>query len=319
MGKFKKPLQPLIMLHKIYLPFSEDMLKQHFVQSDKDLDNIDKHIDKYKKSIENYELYETKKPFDKELRLIRQIEKDETFWTASSLMTMFHSPNRNSELQRLFKLAFGEKPPLDNISNWEDCLNGELHLFFEPNIPSPKEYLDWLKGNVTVQNFIPYIIDKAQNKKGNYRSDLEGATNVDALLINSTNGFAVFIEAKVLSDISYQVSYDSMRNQIIRNIDVMLSSNNDLTVPLNKRLPDNSLFLLFTPQLFKDNPRTRLYGYTFMDYKNNSQLIGNDLAHRKLNPTDCEKIAKRIGWISWEDLKLINDDCCKWIKTKICP
>ncbi|MFA5618379.1 MAG: hypothetical protein WDK95_16230, partial [Syntrophorhabdaceae bacterium] len=66
---------------------------------------------------------------------------------------------------------------------------------------------------------------------------------------------------------------------------------------------------------FIDNPRTRLYGYTFMDYKNNSQLIGNDLAHRKLNPTDCEKIARRIGWISWEDLKLINDDCCKWIKT----
>ena len=122
MGKFKKPLQPLIMLHKIYLPFSEDMLKQHFVQSDKDLDNIDKHIDKYKKSIENYELYETKNPFDKDLRLIRQIEKDETFWTASSLMTMFHSPNRNSELQRLFKLAFGEKPPLDNISNWEELL-----------------------------------------------------------------------------------------------------------------------------------------------------------------------------------------------------
>ena len=165
------------------------MLKQHFVQSDKDLDNIDKHIDKYKKSIENYELYETKKPFDKDLRLIRQIEKDETFWTASSLMTMFHSSNRNLELKKLFKLAFGEKPPLDKISNWEECLNGELHLFFEPNIPSPKEYLNWLKGNVTVQNFIPYIIDKAHNKKGDYRSDLEGPTNVDAFSLVSKENF----------------------------------------------------------------------------------------------------------------------------------
>jgi len=304
------------MLHKIYLPFSEDILKEHFVQSNIDLDNINKHIEKYKKSIENYVLYETNKPFDKDLRLIRQIEKDETFWTASSLMTIFHSAARNVELQRLLKLAFGENPPLDNISSWEECLNGELNLFFEPKIPSPKEYLDWRKENVTVQNFIPYIINKAQNKKGDYRSDLEGATNVDALLINSTNGFAVFIEAKVLSEISYQVSYDSMRNQIMRNIDVMLSPNYDLVSPLDKRLPDNSLFLLLTPQLFKDNPRTRLYGYAFMDYKNNSHLIGNDLVHRKLNLKDCEKIANRIGWISWENLKQINNDCCKWIKTK---
>jgi hypothetical protein len=306
----------MIMLHKNYLPFSEAMLKEHFVQSDKDSDNIDKHIDKFKKSIKNYELFETKMPFDHNIRLIRQIEKDETFWTASSLMTIFHSPNRDSELQRLLTLAFGEKPPLDKISSWEDCLSGELNLFFEPNIPSPKEYLDWLKENVASQNFIPYIIDKAKNKKSDYRSNLEGATNVDALLINSTNGFAVFIEAKVLSDISYQASYNSMRNQIIRNIDVMLSSNSNLAMPLNKRLPDNSIFLLLTPQIFKDNPRTRLYGYVFKNYKNNPELIGKDLLHRKLNPTDCKKIANRIGWISWEDLKQINNDCCKWIKTK---
>jgi hypothetical protein len=302
------------MLHNTYLPFKEEDFRNHFIQSKKDLDNIVKYIAKYKRSIENYKIYEEKGQYDKRSKIIRQIEKDETFWTASSLMTIFYSPNRNEELQKILKLAFGEKPPLDDISSWEDCLNGELKLFFEARIPSPIEYRNWLKENVSSRNFIPYIIDKTKNKKDEYRSDLESATNVDALLLNSTNGFAVFIEAKVLSDISYQVSYDSMRNQIIRNIDVMLSSNNGLNEPLNKRLPENTLFLLITPKLFKDNPRTRLYGYAFTDYKCDPQRIQEDLKHRNLDINDCKKISKRIGWISWEDLKSINNECCKWIE-----
>ena len=301
------------MMHKTYLPFPEDTFREHFVQSQKDLLNIEKHISKFKKSIENYGRYEANKELIEDIRKIRQIEKDETFWTASSLMTIFHSPNRDVELQELLTLAYGEVPPLAKFSSWDDCLKGQLHLFFEPNLPSPKVYLEWLKNNAVVQNFIPYILEKTRNKKGDYRSDLEGPTNVDALLLNSSNGFAVIIEAKVLSDISYQVSYDSMRNQITRNLDVMLGDNKDLGDPLNKRIADNSLFLLLTPKLFKDNPRSRLYGYTFRDYKDNSKSICDDLKHRKLNLTDGERISKRMSWITWEDLKKINRTCCLWI------
>jgi len=301
------------MMHKTYLPFSEDEFREHFVQSKKDLSKIKKHISKYQKSIENYGLFEANNELLEDIRKIRQIEKDETFWTASALMTIFHSPNRDVELKKLLTPAFGEVPPLDKFSSWDDCLKGQLHLFFEPNLPSPKVYLNWLKNNAVVQNFIPYILEKARNKKGEYRTNLEGSTNVDALLLNSSNGFAVIIEAKVLSDISYQVSYDSMRNQIIRNLDVMLGDNKDLRDPLNKRIADNSLFLLLTPKLYKDNPRTRLYGYTFRDYKDNSQLICDDLKHRVLDLTDCERISKRMSWITWEDLKKINSDCCLWL------
>jgi len=300
-------------LHDIYLPFTEDEIKEHFVQSVKDLDNIKKHISKYKKSIDNYKLFETNQYSEKNIKLIRQIEKDETFWTASSLMTIFHSKNSINELQKLLMLAFGEKPPLDNFDNWANCLNGELRLFFEPNIPSPKGYQVWLKNNVTNRNFIPYIVEHAQNKKNEFRLDLEGPTNVDALLLNITNGFSIFIEAKVLSDISYQVSFDSTRNQIIRNIDVMLSSNNEnLEAPLKLRKPENSLFILLTPELFKKLPNTRLYGFKFNEYKTNPISISNELAHRKLNLADCVNISKRIGWTTWEDLKLINSNCCKW-------
>jgi hypothetical protein len=41
--------------------------------------------------------------------------------------------------------------------------------------------------------------------------DFEGATHVDALLLNASNGFALLVEAKVLSDVSYQVSAEGIR------------------------------------------------------------------------------------------------------------
>lgn len=142
---------------------------------------------------------------------------------------------------------------------------------------------------------------------------MEGATHVDALLINSSNGSAVFIEAKVLSDISYCVQYDSIRNQIIRNLDVMLNHNNSSDANLKTWDSDKTLFLLLTPKLFKDNPRARLYVYIFSDYKSNPELIGQDLIHRGLDFSACKSISERMGWITWEDLRNINQDCCKWL------
>lgn len=302
------------MIHKTYVPFTIDELKTHFVKSRKEEDNIEKHISRYLKSVKNYEKYEKGLSENGESKKTRQIEKDETFWTASTLMTVFHSSKRNAELKRLLIESYGEKPPLSNFSSWDECLEGDLKLFFEPNIPSPKKYKSWLRDNVTNQNFIPYILDQSKNKQGDYRSNLEGATNVDAIVINSGNGFSIFIEAKVLSDISYQVSYDSTRNQIIRNIDVMMSPNPELEEPLCNRIPDNTLFLLLTPKMYRDNPTTRLYGYKFNDYKKHPESISRDMKHRDLSLNESVEISKRIGWATWEDLKRINNNCCKWMK-----
>lgn len=300
------------MLHEIYLPFKEDVLQKHFKYSDNDSPEIlEKRIAKFEKSIKNYSEYISEDTDKKMWKILRQIEKDETFWTASSLMTIFHSNNSKEELKNILIKAFGKKPPLEGFSNWEDCLKDDLKLFFEPRISSPIEYRKYLQNEVENRNFIPHILDNAKNKKGEYHSLLEKTTNVDALLLNSDNGFNVFFEAKVLSDISYKVTYDSMRNQIIRNIDVMLSKDNSKNF-LNKRKPEKSLFLLLTPALFKTNQRSRLYGYVFNDYKKNPELLKADLPHRK-DLQDFEGISKRIGWITWEDLKNINSDCCKWI------
>jgi hypothetical protein len=159
----------------------------------------------------------------------------------------------------------------------------------------------------SIWHLIPYVLDSNNGHK-----DLEGATNVDAMLINPDNGFAVVIEAKVLSDISYQITYDVTRNQIARSIDVMLEKNPHLCPPLNRRDPDRTLFLLLTPEIFKMNPGSRLYGYKFREYKNDPQSLADDLPHR--SGFDWQSISRRFGWLTWENFKTVDKNCCLCLK-----
>jgi hypothetical protein len=202
-----------IMMHRIYLPFSEEVMRGHFAPvkvGQETLSTADKHLNYYGKSLENCIKLcaKTKKGVSlKEARRPCQVEKDEKFWTAACLMTVFHSGNAVAEVTCLLRSAFGDAPPVEGLDSWETCLRGELHLFFEANLPSPQVYKRWLRRNLTSRQFIPYILASDDGEK-----PLEGPTNVDAVLLNSENHFAVIIEAKVLSDISHDVTYDVMRN-----------------------------------------------------------------------------------------------------------
>jgi len=305
-------------MHKVYLPFTEKQLSSHFADVKRNSKCVDnkKHLKYYQESIARYTRYLANnrnrlgKPL-KEMKKPCQIEKDERFWIASSMMTIFHSQNRVRDFIHLFKIAYNDRPPIRGINSWKECLDGKLHLFFEANLPSPKPYRKWLSRNLDNRQFIPYVLDSANGKK-RASARLEGATDVDAVLLNSENGFAVIIEAKVLSDISIDITYDVMRNQIARNIDVMLEKNHSLCDPLNKREPERTLFLLITPRLFKDNSTSRLYGYKFNEYKNNPDSLAKDLPHRK--DRNLKRIPKRLGWLTWEDFKNENGDCCQWLE-----
>lgn len=298
-------------LHPTYLPFTEDQLLSHFVVAkDGSPSERTKYLEYYIGSIRRYDEFCSDNPDRKgkafsDMRFPCQVEKDERFWIVSSMMAVFYSSNRTTELVTLFKRAYGDSPPIEGIHDWKDCLSGELHLFFEPSLPSPRAYKEWLSENLAWRQFIPYILDSAYQKR-----NLEGATSVDALLLNAGSGFAIIIEAKVLSDISYGVVYDVMRNQLIRNIDVLMENNHDLPDPLNKRDPDKTLFLLITPKLFKDNPTTRLYGHKFNSYRSDPHSLALDLPHR--SGIDWEGLSKRLGWLTFEDFKSVNGDCCRW-------
>jgi hypothetical protein len=309
------------LLNEKYLPFTKEDFLKHFanVKGDKCSNSKEKHLKYYTSSIDNYNKYLESEPKEKrldKLRKPRQIEKDERFWTASSLMTLFYSADMVKEFTNLFSKAYGDKPPI-NINSWEDCFSGnrnkDIHLFFEANLPSPLLYKNWLQQNIKERQFIPYILNCAFDEiKKEFRGDMEGPTNVDAILINSKNGFSVIVEAKVLSDISISITYDSMRNQLARNIDVMLELNDNLCEPLNKRDPEKTLFLLITPELFKKNPKSRLYGYKINEYKSSPNSLFKDLPHRK-DIDNWMEIANRIGWLSWKEFKEVNQNCCLWL------
>lgn len=307
-----------MVLHPIYMPFEKKQLRRHFAKvrvQGQCVETTGHHIPQYIKSIERYEAFQKEHgprlalPLST-VRFPCQIEKDERFWTASSVLTLFYSPKRVEELSRLLQLAYGEKPPVDGWSSWASCLEGELFLFFEANLPSPALYKQWLRDHLRERQFIPYVL-----QSDNGRKNLEGPTNVDALLLNASNGFAVVIEAKVLSDVSCQITYDVQRNQIARNIDVMLEENASLCPPLHQRDPSRTFFLLVTPEIFKRNPSSRLYGFLMREYRQDPLALARDLPHR--SGLEAREVAQRIGWVTWENMQGINSGSCSWLHERL--
>jgi len=293
-----------MMMDAKYLPFTEKQLLEHFAKNER-------HLDYYRDSIKSYREYVLKNPQRRgrplsEMKRPCQIEKDERFWTASCMMTVFHSVHRQQHLAEFFTMAYGATPPLSGLDSWEECFGEELNLFFEVDLPSPASYKEWLFQNLRQQQLIPHILESAKGKR-----NLEGPTQVDAVLLNHNNGFAVMIEAKVLSDISCQITYDATRNQIARIIDVMLEENKGLCEPLKRRKPERTLFLLLTPELFKVNSSSRFYEYKFNDYKKKPESMAADLPHRKSQ--DWREVSNRLGWLTWENFNRVNKACCPWL------
>jgi hypothetical protein len=95
------------------------------------------------------------------------------------------------------------------------------------------------------------------------------------------------------------------------NVDVILDANPDLCLPLDKRDPDKTLFLLLTPRVFKDNPASRFHGFKFSEYKAEPLTLGRDLPDRA--GRNWVEVSKRLGWLTWEDVREVNSKCCPWL------
>lgn len=303
-------------IEPIYLPFSRIQLEKHFAPGHSE--NAKKYLNYYLNSVKRFKEHVRVKDgvTISDSKLPRQLEKDERFWVVTCLLNYYYSDNRNDLFSNLLSATFGEKPPIEDLSSWGECLQGDnLQLYFEVALPSPESYKVWLAKSLPSRHFIPYVLDAARHKSGmKNRLDLEGATHVDALLINPDKRFAILFEAKVLSDISCHITYDVMRNQLIRNIDVMLEDNKEMPVPLSSRLPAHTLFVLLTPQMFRDNPSSRYYGLLYNEYKKDPQAIKRDLPHRA--DQDLSQIGRRIGWLTWEQCEAQFPSSCPWLKIK---
>ena len=297
-------------IDKTYLPFTADELRPHFIA------DVDGQLDYYLKSASRYREFLSQHPETAgipltQARIPRQIEKDERFWTVTATKRVFDDPLRDSMLGQLLVKAYGSTPPISGFMSWGECLDGDLHLYFEACLPSALSYVEWLRSNLDRRQMIPYILDAAARE--NART-LEGATHVDAMFLNTTNGFAWLIEAKVLSDVSYSTSFDNFRNQIARNIDVMLDNTSQPGAGLERRDPEKSLFGLLTPAQFKVSPSSRLYGWLMAEYESKPETLARDLSHR--TGVDWPLLSRRIGWVTFEDFEETRPGACPWLSNR---
>jgi len=306
-------IEPEVVIHPVYLPFTPAQLRRHYTSALK----ADQCITAFMQSAKAYTDFCAGFPSrdGASCNFMQgpcQIEKDEGFWTAACWLSLFHRATKEP-VMKLLKNCFGAQPPmLDGLYSWESCLDGELELFFEVTLPAPVDYVRWCRQNIANRQFIPYLLNAARSPY----SRIEGSTHCDVIFLNRSNGFSIVTVPKVLADVDYEVTYDCMRNQIARTLDVMLEPNPRLIAPLRLRNPARTLFLLQTPEIFRQNPQTRLYGWVLNAYRHDPSALARDLGHRM--HTDFAALSKRIGWITWEDCNRVLPGCCGWLPGSGC-
>lgn len=299
-----------------YLPYTTDELLSHMPPvGARDETRADRWLSHFLDSSTRYREFLVQHPDRRGVPIsaaqrAAQVEKDERFWVAAAFMALVRSVEPTRSLVDLLTDTYGAVPPVAGVTGWEELVRGRLQLYFEASLPSPLSFRRALGARVD-EHPVEYVRQAARRRLSDeVRSSLESATQVDALLLNPDTGFGLVVEAKVLSDVSSLVTFDATRNQIARNVDVMLETNESLPAPLSARRPERSFFLLLTPQLFKDNPRSRLYGWLMNDYQSNPASLAKDLTHRGAS---VHGVDLRIGWTTWDRMAQLVPGSCPWL------
>lgn len=283
-------------IHPVFLPFSEDELLEHFIETSADAEQPRQRLERWQKRIADAP---SKDP--------AFLHRDETLWTAGALLAVHRHPDHHERWRSLLAHLFGSVPPIPERLEWSDLLDGRLELFFEVGLSSPGAYRSWLGEHLRErQALLPQVTLGLTRGMA-----LEGRTQLDALLLNRCTGFALHIEAKVLSDIDTKTTFDSLRNQLARNLDCMVAAAPTEGV-LAARQPDRSFFALLTPELFRRNWRSRLYGHLLRMYRDDAAALQEDLPH--LDGATCAGLARRIGWLAFEDLRGVAPEACPWLE-----
>lgn len=306
-------------LHETYLPVEEAELRRHFVRDPADQGDPERHLEYYRASLRRAgKLDSRKNPTPSETKKGRQFEKDERFWVAAALLALYRDEGRRADRFDSLLRRAGVQPP-GGYNTWAESLAGDLKLYFEVSLPRPEKYRDYLEKNIGQRMPIPHLRELA-SKSGRY----EGATRLDAALLAPENGVAVFFEAKVLSDVSTKVEYDTTRNQLARIIDVSLETASPdrkgrLHPDLTSRNPDLTAVVLLTPKSLSPRSstpgasRNRLYGFLMPEYRDrDSGLLAQHLPHR--TPDELAGVPDRLGWATWEDCNEVLPGACPWLE-----
>jgi hypothetical protein len=297
-------------MHPTYLPYTEGQLLEHFVTAIGKGAVNEKHLDYFRKSIAaNTAPIDPSLPVElkkKAVSLQRQIEKDERFWVVGALLPVARNADPVGAWTRILRRCFGDVPPVPRFRSWEEALGTDRRLYFEAPLPSPVPYRTHLKATLDTAVITPSL-RQAACAPG---TQLEGRTWVDAILV-CDSGFSVVFEAKVLSDSSPSITYDVKRNQLVRNLDVLLERS---TAPglLGQRDPAASCLVLLTPEVFREDPLSRHYGALYHAYRQDPRQIARHLPHRDAE-FDWTGVAQRLGWLTYEDVQAEVPEACGWL------
>jgi hypothetical protein len=287
------------LLHDVFLPFPAEELLEHFVDTGRRSDDPLRHLTAWRARIAAADLKRESDP--------AFLDRDETLWTAGALLAIHRHPDARDRWRRLLSQVMGETPPIDEPLGWDELLGDRMRLFFEVGLPSPRAYSAWLRQHLEHRH--PLASQRAASAAS--PRGLEGRTHLDAMLLNPATGFAVHFEAKVLSDIDTKTKHDALRNQLARNIDCMAAPAGESATILAERRPERSFVLLLTPELFRRNWTSRLYGHLLRAYTTDPAALARDLPH--LDPATCVGLARRLGWLTFEDLQNVEPAACPWI------
>jgi hypothetical protein len=248
---------------------------------------------------------------------LKRIDHDEPWVTLISMYAIFGDLSQKKDPQQL--AAFNELIMNCGIQNPPKVIEiGQIKV--EKQFKEVRSITDYLKNIATNKNCIlhhyPDRIDTINKKSGRDRVSFEGNTNVGLFIEAFTEDRPVyfFIEAKFLSDISYQVLYSPVRDQISRNIDTGI----EFITKVKKLDTFGSLyFMMLTPRQFRTelyggngNPplsefhpeRSRLYCYKMNEFNYYKNLKAS-LPHRhEIKDDDWMQITENIGWITFEDV-----------------
>jgi hypothetical protein len=69
--------------------------------------------------------------------------------------------------------------------------------------------------------------------------------------------------------------------------------------------------VLLTPEIFREHPESRLYGWLMRDYRSSPAAIHRDLSHR--SEANLASVTRRLGWLTWEDCNRLLPGACPWL------